>query len=236
MQAHVAYHVEVRRSYHRARAFNLSDAELEQRVLEPWRAARPLELGDRQWKPDESTLTILEGPELDDQRLAFGQGWTNASRASRDVTARLLGEPVRPAAASTVSLLAADRATLDRAAAFIAALGLEPADWAPLRARIGAAASVAAPMPADLPPVLVMLPVEPSASFALEVGLALGACGGRCVLVAPTEVPLPAQFPGIRLDGTSAPLHAIAERLRIAGCPLAPHEGWDDPGRLARST
>jgi hypothetical protein len=80
----------------RARVFNLSHEELLNRVIEPWLADRPFELGEYEWLPNESSLTILEGPHLDNPDLAFGQGWSNAERKSENVTRRELTEAPAP--------------------------------------------------------------------------------------------------------------------------------------------
>jgi hypothetical protein len=85
------FHVEVSSALRHARAFNLSAEEVRQAVLDPWLSRRTVELGDRRWNPEESELRVLEGPELSNPELSFGQGWANAERSSQDVTARVLG-------------------------------------------------------------------------------------------------------------------------------------------------
>lgn len=80
----------------RARAFNLGRAELLASVVEPWLEDRPLELGDREWLPRDSSLKILEGPALDPAELSFGQGWANAERSCDNVTRRVLEEAPPP--------------------------------------------------------------------------------------------------------------------------------------------
>lgn len=87
----MAFHLEVSSGLHHARVFNLSDEEVRQQVLEPWVSRRTFELGDRKWNPEQSELRVLEGPDLSNPELSFGQGWANAERASADVTARVLG-------------------------------------------------------------------------------------------------------------------------------------------------
>jgi hypothetical protein len=87
----MAFHVEVSAGLRHARAFNLGAEELRQAVLDPWLARRQVKLGDRKWDPEESELRVLEGPELSNPELSFGQGWANAQRASEDVTRRVLG-------------------------------------------------------------------------------------------------------------------------------------------------
>jgi hypothetical protein len=85
------FHIEVATARRHARSFNLTEEELARTVLDPWLSGRPILLGDRRWiREDESTLRILEGPELSVQDLAFSQGWANAQRASTDVTATVL--------------------------------------------------------------------------------------------------------------------------------------------------
>jgi hypothetical protein len=86
------FHIEVSSSVRHARSFNLSEKELERMVMKPWLAGRPIELGDRKWDPNESALRVLEGPELSNPELSFGQAWANAERSSEDVTKRVLGE------------------------------------------------------------------------------------------------------------------------------------------------
>lgn len=84
------FHVEISGGINHARAFNLSLEELRRQILEPWLTDRPLELGEREWAPRESSLRILEGPHLDNPDLSFGQGWSNAERSAKDVTRRVL--------------------------------------------------------------------------------------------------------------------------------------------------
>jgi hypothetical protein len=80
------FHVEISSGFHHARVFNLSPVDLTEKVVEPWLDDRRIEMGDREWEPRASTLRILEGPRMENADLAFGQGWSNAERASEDVT------------------------------------------------------------------------------------------------------------------------------------------------------
>ncbi len=84
------FHIEVSSGLQRARSFNLGAEELRHTVLEPWLSGRPVLLGDRKWDAEESELRILEGSELSNPELSFGQGWANAERVSEDVTRPLL--------------------------------------------------------------------------------------------------------------------------------------------------
>jgi hypothetical protein len=89
------FHIEVSSSRNHARSFNLTAEELRQTVLEPWVTNLPIVLGDRKWKPEESELTVIEGPELSNPEISFGQGWSNAERGGENVTAALVGEALQ---------------------------------------------------------------------------------------------------------------------------------------------
>jgi hypothetical protein len=90
------YHVEISASIHRARVFNLNREDLTTKVLEPWLEDRKITMGDREWEPRKSSLKILEGPQMAPQDLSFGQGWSNAERASDNVTRSVLAETPQP--------------------------------------------------------------------------------------------------------------------------------------------
>jgi hypothetical protein len=92
----VPFHVELSSGIKHARSFNLSREQLMAEVIAPWLENLPVELGEREWQPGESKLTILEGPHLDGPDLAFGQGWSNAERASEEVTERELAAAPAP--------------------------------------------------------------------------------------------------------------------------------------------
>lgn len=87
----MSFHVEISSGIRHARVFNLSAEEVRHTVLDPWLSKRTVMLGDRKWSPEESELRVLEGPELSNPELSFGQGWANAERSADDVTARVLG-------------------------------------------------------------------------------------------------------------------------------------------------
>jgi hypothetical protein len=88
----MAFHIEVRTPLRHARSFNLTEEELRRTVVDPWLNNRPIELGDRAWKPDEAELKILEGPELSNPEMSFGQGWSNAERRGEWVTRQIIGD------------------------------------------------------------------------------------------------------------------------------------------------
>jgi hypothetical protein len=129
------FHVEVDSSPQRARVFNVGEAELWQTVLEPWVRGQAFEFGEQEFDPRESKLTILEGKAMEGPDLAFGQGWTNALRGSRDVTRAVLDAaethtPPPPAAVVAAGSLEAGLEQIQAGAA--------PAtiDWTEAKARI----------------------------------------------------------------------------------------------------
>lgn len=84
------FHVEVRQFPHVARTFNLSEAELNAKILAPWAEGRLVLLGEREWEPARAKLTILEGRELRTDEMGLGRGWANVSRDAENVTDRVL--------------------------------------------------------------------------------------------------------------------------------------------------
>jgi hypothetical protein len=84
------FHVEVRQFPNVARAFNLSQAELDAKVLIPWSRGQIVVLGEREWEPRKAKLTVLEGREVRNDELGLGRGWANASRDAENVTDQLL--------------------------------------------------------------------------------------------------------------------------------------------------
>jgi hypothetical protein len=92
----VYFHVEISEAMRHARVFNLDREDLLDKVIGPWLEDRPIELGDREWQPKESSLKVLEGPHMAPADLSFGQGWSNAERCSENVTHRVLEEAPPP--------------------------------------------------------------------------------------------------------------------------------------------
>jgi hypothetical protein len=138
------FHVEVRRSYRRAWAFNLDEQKLSLTIVEPWRREKKIELGGQEWDPRECSLKILEGPALEPSELAHGRGWNNAERAARDVTADLLGSD-RLVAAVIAETPDGERRMTDT----LAGLGVQTVEWAAVRARILSAATVVGERPTE---------------------------------------------------------------------------------------
>jgi hypothetical protein len=85
------YHVQVRRPFRRAWAFNLSEPRVYREIVDPWRGGRAFTLGGRWWPPADCEVRIIEGDELSPPELAYGRGWNTAERNGKDVTRRLFG-------------------------------------------------------------------------------------------------------------------------------------------------
>jgi hypothetical protein len=129
----VPFHVEVRSPLHHARVFNLDQGELG-RILRFWVAEQTFELGEQEWEPRESKLTILEGKTLAGPDLAFGQGWSNALRSAEDVTAGLLAaEEVR---APQAPVFAIEAESVDQVLAAGSETAPRELEWAEARGRI----------------------------------------------------------------------------------------------------
>ena len=79
-----------------ARVFNLNREDLLSKVVGPWLENRVIEMGEREWLPEESSLKILDGPQMDPPDLSYGQGWSNAERKSEDVTLQMLQDAPAP--------------------------------------------------------------------------------------------------------------------------------------------
>jgi hypothetical protein len=92
----MAFHVEISAGFNHARVFNLNREDVVAKVVEPWLEGRMIEMGDQKWQPRESSLIILEGPRMETVDLSFGQGWSNAERASKAVTREILGQAPPP--------------------------------------------------------------------------------------------------------------------------------------------
>lgn len=171
----MAFHVEIRRGHRWAREFNLDETSLRESILEPWLRGAPVLLGDREWEPADCELRVLEGPELSAPDLAFGRGWGTAEHSGRDVARELIGGAARQS--SRVAVVAETDASRESVAGALAALGLEAVTWSD--ALLGGGDD-------EPPPVAVVLAVEseePGREWLYEAGLAVGALGGRAVVV-----------------------------------------------------
>ena len=92
----MAFHVEISVPMRHARVFNLNREDLLSKVVGPWLENRVIEMGEREWLPEESSLKILDGPQMDPPDLSYGQGWSNAERKSEDVTLQVLEDAPAP--------------------------------------------------------------------------------------------------------------------------------------------
>lgn len=170
-------------------------------------------LGDKDFEPRDSRLVILEGPELADSDLSMGRGWSNAEKASENVTRRLVEAARTPAGGPTVAVLAAEpsEAVVRR---MLEQLELSTVPWAELRARI-----LGSPV-ANGPGYAAILVVEgstPSASWFFDAGLARGALGPRAVVVQIRDAAIPAPLAGVEVTriepGEAASIRALGDRL-----------------------
>jgi|SRR4051794_2961681 len=134
----MAFHVEVNSGMRHARAFNLSAEELRRSVLDPWLSRRPIELGERKWDPEESDLRVLEGAELSNPELSFGQGWANAERSSGDVTKRVIAaaQEARGTAPGPAALVIETASAVQTVAQIAGAHGARSVELADLGERI----------------------------------------------------------------------------------------------------
>jgi hypothetical protein len=135
----MSFHIEVRSALNHARSFNLTDEELRRTVVDPWLNNRPIALGDRLWKPQEAELRILEGPELSNPELSFGQGWANAERGGEFVTRRILGEAAderRSASAGPAGIVIETDSAVQTLAGLVSGQQSQSVDMETLRKRI----------------------------------------------------------------------------------------------------
>jgi hypothetical protein len=211
----MTFHVEISSGFRqRARAFNLDESKLRVEILEPWLRGRRVHLGEKDFEPKDSKLIVLEGPELADADLSLGRGWSNAEKASENVTRRLIEAASAPAM-PIVAILAEEDAARAEVAGMLTRLELELAPWDDLRSRIlGAPPARGGPGYAA---VLALGGSAPSASWLFDAGLARGALGGRAVVVQLGEAAIPAQLAGVevmRLDpGEESSVRALGDRL-----------------------
>jgi hypothetical protein len=191
----MAFHVEISSGFRqRARAFNLDEAKLRSEILDPWTRGRRITLGEKDFEPKDSKLIVLEGPELADTDLSMGRGWSNAEKASENVTRRLVDAAAAPTAGPVVAVLA-DGSAQAGVQRMLERLELSTVPWAELRARI-----LGAPAPAAGPGFAAILVVEgtaPSPAWLFDAGLARGALGARAVVVQVGDTTIPAQLAGV---------------------------------------
>jgi hypothetical protein len=213
----VAFHVEISSgSRQRARAFNLDEAKLRGTILDPWIRGRIIALGDKEWEPRNCKLIILEGPELAEIDLSMGRGWSNAERASKNVTRQLVDAAAGPASGPIVAVVAETPSGEAEIGRMLDRLELATAPWTELRARI-----LGEPNPAGSGPgyaaVLVVESASPSAAWLFDAGLARGALGSRAVLAQLGDAWIPAELAGVphvRVDpGDLASQRALGDRL-----------------------
>ena len=95
------YHVEIRKFPKTMTLFNQTGTQIGSIVL-PWVQERIVEVDGEKWAPYETSLTILEGPEIPLERRTMGRGWRVAQKQSVDVTERILAEARQALASGSV--------------------------------------------------------------------------------------------------------------------------------------
>jgi hypothetical protein len=215
------FHVEIGRGRRTAREFNLDADRLRRVVLEPWAQGREVLMGDREWLPSECRLTVLEGPELSGPDLAFGRGWDRAESAGRDVTRELVAGAAR--ATSAIAVLAEAGPGRDAIMAALGELGLRSVDWAAgresaLASRRGATGDYAGDAPVAV--ILAVEGAEPPGEWLYQAGSAVGALGGRAVVVQLAPGLLPPELAGLAsIEPGEELAPALAAALRTIGSP-----------------
>jgi hypothetical protein len=100
----VPFHVELRDGREIVRAFNLAAEEVQTRFVEPLATGAIFTLQDKEFEPRTARLTVIEGERLAPGQLALGQGWTNAVKRGRDVTASFLSASAPPSGAAGLAV------------------------------------------------------------------------------------------------------------------------------------
>jgi hypothetical protein len=85
------YHLELRKFPKRVQRYNMNGQQIGA-VLLPWVQDQVVDLGEQRWKPHESEITVLEGPEVPTADTSLGRGWRRAEKEGRDVTEQVLAE------------------------------------------------------------------------------------------------------------------------------------------------
>jgi hypothetical protein len=199
----------------RARAFNLDEARLRDTILEPWTRGAPIELGDKEWLPRDCKLIVLEGPELAETDLAMGRGWSNAEKASRNVTRELVDGAASARARPLVAVIAETSAGEAVIAEMLGRMEIETAAWSEVRGRIlGSSGRGEGPGYAA---VLAFETPTPPGSWLFDGGLARGALGARAIVAQLGGSGIPVELTGVdvvRLDpDDEASVAALRDRL-----------------------
>jgi hypothetical protein len=211
----MAFHVEISSGFRqRARAFNLDEAELRAKILDPWLRGRPISLGDKDWEPRDCKLIVLEGPELADTDLSMGRGWSNAEKTAENVTRHLIDAATGPSK-PVVAIVAEGEAARADIGRMLERLEFETAPWAELRARI--LSPPAQPSGPGYAAVLATDSAEPTATWLFDAGLARGALGPRAVVAQLGDAAIPAQLAGVDVvrlvPDDEGSLRALGDRL-----------------------
>lgn len=105
-----------------ARAYNLSEEDLNERFLLPLTSGRVVSYGDKDWIPEKTRVIVYEGPQLRPDQIGMGRGWPHVQKHGQDVTQRVLGS-VKQAAVRNPTAEALKQRLLGRLAAGPVTLG-----------------------------------------------------------------------------------------------------------------
>jgi len=89
------YHFELRDFPNVYTQFNVSERDMALFLVE-WTKGEKVEIGERRWDPQDTELTVLEGPHLELSQLSLGRGWSAALNSGEDVTDRVLDAVKHP--------------------------------------------------------------------------------------------------------------------------------------------
>ena len=89
------YHFELKDFPNVYTQFNVSERDMALFLVE-WTKGGKVEIGERRWDPQETELTVLEGPHLELSQLSLGRGWSSALSSGEDVTERVLDAVKNP--------------------------------------------------------------------------------------------------------------------------------------------
>jgi predicted nucleotide-binding protein len=133
-----------------AEEFNLTERELIDRFVDPWRAGEQVIIGGKGFAASGGRLTIYAGPRLTTSQRSMGQGWLSATRYGENVSDEFLTQHRRttsaPAHDETTAPLdprqvavayGRDPQAVEALFDFLKDLGLRPLRWEQLRALTG---------------------------------------------------------------------------------------------------
>lgn len=95
------FHIELTCNPNSVWRFNMTEQQLYTSVLVPWAKGESIELGEHTWRPSDTKITVVEGPQIPVGRLTLGRGWPTARREGKEVTTEVIATFQRRFAAQT---------------------------------------------------------------------------------------------------------------------------------------